>query len=56
MLLLRNALEITFEERPFALEMRLHGHDDHPDSRLKNGSFSAQNAPPCGTTAWYMPY
>ena len=55
-LVLRNALEISFEERPLALEMYLHGQDNCPETRLKNGSFSPQNGPTCGTTAWYMPY
>ena len=55
-LVLRNALEITVEERPLALEMCLHGHDDRPETHLKKGSFSPQNGPRCGTTAWYMPH
>ena len=55
-LVLRNALEITVEEKLLAFEMCLHGWDDRPETRLKNGSFSPQNGPPCGTTAWYTPY
>ena len=55
-LVLRNALEITVEERPLALEMCLRGQDDRHETQLKNGSFSPQNGPPCGTTPWYMPY
>ena len=27
------------------------GHDDCPQKRLNNGTFSPQNGPPCGTTA-----
>ena len=52
----RNALEITVEERPLALQMCLHGYGDGGEMRLENGSFSPQNGPPCGTTAWYTPY
>ena len=55
-LVLRNALEITVEERPLALQMCLHAKDDGPEKRLKSGSFSRKNGPPRGTTAWYMPY
>ena len=55
-LVLRNALEITVEEKPLALEMCLHGYDDCRETRLKNGLFSPQNGPPRGTTAWYTPY
>ena len=55
-LVLRNALEITVEGRPLALEMCLHGQDDHPETWLKNGSFSPQIGPPCGTKACLMPY
>ena len=55
-LVLRNAWEITVEERPLALEMCLHGYGGSPETRLKNGSFSPQNGPPRGTTAWYTPY
>ena len=55
-LVLLNALEITVEERPLALKMCLHDHDVRPETRLKKGSFSPQNGPLCGTTAWYMPY
>ena len=55
-LVLVNALEITAEESPLALEMCLNGQDDCPETGIKNGSFSPQNGPPCGTTAWYMPY
>ena len=54
--MLGNALEITVEETPLALQMCLHGQDDRPETWLKNGSFSPENGPPCGTTAWYMPY
>ena len=52
-LVLRNALEITVEERTLALEMCLDGEEDHPGTRLKKGSFSPPLGPPCGTTAWY---
>ena len=55
-LVLRNAWEITVEERPLALEMCLHGYGDGCETRLENGSFSPQNGPPRGTTAWYTPY
>ena len=55
-LVLRNALEITVEERLLAFEMCLHDRDDRSEKRLENGSFSPQNGPPCGTTAWYTPY
>ena len=55
-LVLRNAWEITVEERSLALEMCLHGYGDCPETRLENGSFSPQNGPPRGTTAWYTPY
>ena len=55
-LVLRNALDIRVEERLIALEMCLHGRDDRPETRLKNGSFSPQNGPLHGTTAWYTPY
>ena len=51
---MRNLLEITVEERPLPLEMCPDSQDDRPQTRLKNGSFSPQNAPPCGTTAWYI--
>ena len=54
--ILRNALEITVEERLLAFKMCLHGQDDRPETRLKNGSFPPQNGPPRGTTAWYTPY
>ena len=56
MLVLRTALEINVEERLLAFEMCLHGRDDRPETRLKNGLFSPQNGPPCGTRAWYTPY
>ena len=56
MLVLRDALEITVEERPLPLEMCLDGQDDCPQTWFKNGSFSPQHGPPCGTTTWYMPY
>ena len=55
-LVLLNALEITVEERALALETCLDGQDDCLETRLKNGPFSPQNRPPCGTTAWYMPH
>ena len=55
-LVLCNAWEITVEERPLALQMCLHGYGDGREMRLKNGSFSPQNGPPRGTTAWYTPY
>ena len=55
-LVLHNALEITVEERPLALEMCLHGYDDCPETRLKNGFFLPQNEPWRGTTAWYTPH
>ena len=54
-LVLRNALEVTVEERPLTLEMCLDGQDDGPDTRLKNGSFSPQNGPRRGSMAWPMP-
>ena len=44
------------EEGPLASQMCFNSEDDFAESRLKNGSFSPQNGPPCGTTAWYMPY
>ena len=53
---LRNALEITVEERPLALEICLHGYDNCPETRLNNGSFLPQHGPPRGTMAWYTPY
>ena len=56
MLVLCNALQITGDESPLALEMCLHGQDDCPETRLKNGSFSPRNGLPCGTTAWFMPH
>ena len=40
--MLLNALEITVEETLPALEMCLHGYDDCPETRLKNGLFSPQ--------------
>ena len=55
-LVLRNAWEITIEERPLALEMCLHGYGGCREMRLENGSFSPQNAQLRGTTAWYTPY
>ena len=55
-LVLRNALEITVEERALALGMYLHGHEDCAETRLNNGSLLPQNGPPLGTTAWYTPY
>ena len=55
-LVLRNALEITVEERLLAFEMCLHDRDDRPETRLQNGLFAPQNGPPRGTTAWYTPY
>ena len=54
--MLLNALEITVEKTLPALEMCLHGRDDGPETRLKNGLFSPQNGPPRGTTEWYTPY
>ena len=56
MLVLRNALEIAADERPLAVHICLQSQDDRPEVRLKKGLFSPQNGPPCGTTAWYMPY
>ena len=56
LLVLRNALEITVEEKPLVLEMCLYVYEDRPQTRLKNGSFSPQNGQPRGTTAWYTPY
>ena len=50
------ALEMTVEERPLALEMCLHKHDDHLETWLKNGWFSPRNRPPRGATAWHTPY
>ena len=55
-LVLVNALEITVEQSPLALQMFLHGQDDRPETWLKNGLFSPPNRPPCGTTAWHTPY
>ena len=55
-LVLRNAWEITVEERRLALEICLHGNGDGPETRLDNGSFTPQNGPPRGTTLWYAPY
>ena len=37
--MLRNALEITFEEKPLPLEMCLHGYGDGPETRLENAHF-----------------
>ena len=54
-LVLSNGLEIAVEEGLLALHMCFHGQDDGLETRLKNGSFSTQNRPPPGTTAWYMP-
>ena len=51
-----NTLQITVEETLSALEMCLHGKDDHPEKRLKNSLFSPQNGPLRGTAARYMPY
>ena len=55
-LVLRNAWEITVEERPLAFQMCLHGYGNGPETRPENGSFSPQNGPLRGTTAWYTPY
>ena len=33
-LILRNALEITVEERPLAVQMCLHGQDDRPQTHM----------------------
>ena len=55
-LVLRNAWEITVKERPLALEMCLHGNGDGSETRLENGSFSPQNGPLRGTSAWHTPY
>ena len=55
-LVLRNAWEITVEERPLALEMSVYAYGDCRETRLENGSFSPQNGPPRGTMAWYTPY
>ena len=38
-LVLHNALEITVEERPLALEMCLHGYGDCPETRPKTAHF-----------------
>ena len=54
-LVLRNTLEITVEERPLPLEMCLDGKADCLETRLKKGSFTPHNGPLCRTTAWYMP-
>ena len=51
-LVLLNALEISVEESPLALEMFLHGEDNRPETWLKNSLFSPQNRPPRGTAAW----
>ena len=50
-----NALEIGVEEKRLALEMVPHVQDDRPEKRLKNSSFSPQNRPLHGTTAWETP-
>ena len=55
-LVLHNAFEITVEGILLAFEMCLHGWDDRPETRLKNGLFLPQNGPPRGTMPWYMPY
>ena len=54
-LVLRNAWEITVEEKLLAFEMCLHAEDFFLKTRLKKGSFLPHNGPPFGTTAWYMP-
>ena len=51
-----NALEITVEQSPLALQMFLHGQDDRHETWLKNSLFSPRNRPPRGTTAWHTPY
>ena len=51
-----NALEITVEQRPIALQMFLHGQDNHPKRLPQNELFSPCNCVPHGTTAWHMPY
>ena len=56
MLVLLNALEITIEERPLALEVFLDGEDDPSEIQQKTGFFSIRNGPPCGATSWCMPY
>ena len=38
-LVLRNAWDLTVEERPLALEICLHGYDDCPETRLKTAHF-----------------
>ena len=54
-LVLVNALEITVEQSPLALQMFLHGQDDPPETCVQNGLFSPQNRPPRGTMAWHTP-
>ena len=44
------------EEERLVLRMVLHVKDDVPEERLKNGSFSPQNGPWHGTTAWKTPH
>ena len=56
MLVLVNALKITVQQSPLALQMFLHGHYDCPKTWLKNGLFSPRNRPPRGTTEWHTPY
>ena len=44
------------EEKRVALDIVLQVQDNHLEKRSKNGSFSPQNGPPHGTTAWETPY
>jgi hypothetical protein len=48
---LLNALEITVEQSPLALQMFLHGQADRTETWLNNGLFSPRNRPARGTTA-----
>ena len=49
-LVLRNALEITVEERPLALQMCPHDQDDRPETWLKNGLIFTSK----WTTVWHQ--
>ena len=52
---LLNALGITVEQSLLALQMFPHGHEDGPETWLKNDFFSPPNRPPRGTTARHPP-
>ena len=43
------------EETQVVLDIVVHV-EDHPKKQFKNGSFSTQNGPRNGTTAWETPY